>query len=162
MAAPAKSNALPVLWCVHGGLIAFIAVTLPAGAATAASPEWAEMMRMVGAGDMIAPTRDLLAVTAGWWPWLLGLAVISAGAGVLGWMRPAAARWPYHAAAIAHLVLAVPATIRTHPVMVRMGGGIGDEVLGLVLLAAGLAWSSWRVERTHRAATAAPTSPGAP
>lgn len=120
-------------WLVHGALLALLGLLLPFMAEMIRSEDWAESMRLLGADDVIAPTRSTLSAIVPFVGWLIGVGLpcILIGAAALRWGIRVA--WPLQALAVAHVILVPWSTWALHRHLGDLTSATASTVIGEII-----------------------------
>jgi hypothetical protein len=156
-----------VAWCwiVHGSLLVMNGILVPLMSDLVRQEDWAESMRMLGAGALVDQTRALCAALEPL-AWLMVLAgTVPAIIGAVALRLGTRCAWLLHLLAAIHLVLIPWASWRMHSLL--LGGSptgasaILGEALAIILTEAIVVAAIVVVERARRreAGTRAETPP---
>jgi hypothetical protein len=147
--------AIGTCWLVHGALIGSLGLLLPLMAGMVEQEDWAESMRLLGAGELIPPMRSLLAALAPVAGWLIALSIPCAGIGLAARRWGVALAWPLHGLAGIHLLLVPWSSWALHRHLGDLPGmGLGPiigEIATVMITEIVLALAIVRVERARRA-----------
>ena len=142
-------------WLVHGALLMVLGLLLPPMAEMIRSEDWAESMRLLGAEDVIAPTRSTLFAIVPFFGWLIAVGVpcVIIGAAALRWSARVA--WPLHVLAAAHVILVPWSTWALHrhlgDLTSASAGTVIGEIVTILATEATLVVAIVMVERARRA-----------
>ncbi len=155
MAASARATVrlLAAVWCMHGGIMLFIAALAGPLQAQTEQEVWLEAMDLLHASWLIEPTQKSLALVLAGRTILVAVGIFSLVVGMLTWRWPQWARWPLHACAVAHLIMVPWAAWVAHDAVAAIVPGVMGlvaEVLTVLATEAGLVVAMVATERLHR------------